>query len=102
MSDFLQASQNPIHELEVLPVLIASKVWGKRYEGALIVYYIENESARMAYVRGSGETNFASCVISDFVLIESQLQHKSWFGRCPSASNPAVADLTWLGLRERM
>ena len=72
MTEFMTDSQNPIHELEVLPVLIAAKAWGKRYEGALIVYYIDNESARMAYVRGSGETEFASCMISDFVIPNSR------------------------------
>ena len=56
MAEFLEISQNPTHELEVLPVLIACKVCGKRCEGALIVHYMDNESVRMAHVRGSGET----------------------------------------------
>ena len=99
MLEFFRFSQNPIHELEVLPVLVACQLWGRRYEGALVVYYIDNESARMAFIRGSGDTPFSSCIISDFVDVESQLQHRSWFGRCPSASNPADGasrlDLTW-------
>ena len=104
MADLMEQSQNPIHELEVLPVLIACETWGKRFEGSLVVYYIDNESARMAYVRGSGETTFSSFMISDFVQIESQLQHKSWFGRCSSASNPADGasrlDLAWFEGRD--
>ena len=48
-------SCDPIHELEVLPVFIACLEWGRRFEGALIVYYIDNEPARMAYVKWSGE-----------------------------------------------
>ena len=62
-------------------------------------YYIDNESARMAFVKGSGETHFASHLINDFVCLEAQLQHKTWFGRCPSHSNPSDGasrlDLTW-------
>ena len=29
MDDLLERSQNPIHELEVLPVLIAAELWGQ-------------------------------------------------------------------------
>ena len=63
------------------------------------MYYIDNKSARIAFIRGSGGTPFSSCVIADFIDVELQLQHRSWFGRCPSASNPADGasrlDLTW-------
>ena len=56
-----KASANPIHELEVLPVVVARIEWGERYSGALVVYYIDNESARMALHpwqwRNSGRVN---------------------------------------------
>ncbi|CAL1144384.1 unnamed protein product [Cladocopium goreaui] len=73
MDDLLERSQNPIHELEVLPV----------------VYYIDNESPRMAYIRGDGETQRAAQMIHAFVQQESAMQHRVWFGRVPSYSNPA-------------
>lgn len=79
----------PIHELEVLPVFIECLEWGDRFEESLVVYYIDNESSRMACVRGSGETHFATRLINDFVKLESQRQRKTWFGRCPSYSNPS-------------
>ena len=99
MDEFFQASANPIHELEVLPVLVACLLWGAKFSGALIVYYIDNESARMAYIKGNRETNFASCMIGNFVELEAAWQHKAWFGRCPSTSNPADGasrlDFSW-------
>ena len=65
------------------------------FAGALIVYCIDNESSRMAYIRGTGETLRASEVIQAFVELEAKLQHKEWFGRVPSHSNPTrLADLT--------
>ena len=82
-------SKNPIHELEVLPVLIACKEWGQHFSGSLVVYYVDNESARMAFVKGVGETAFASRMIHDFVCLESEMGHRVWFGRCPSYSNPS-------------
>ena len=87
--ELFKLSCNPIHELEVLPVFIACLEWGDRFDESLVVYYIDNESPRMAYVRGSGETHFATHLINDFVKLESQRQHKTWFGRCPSYSNPS-------------
>ena len=103
MSEFFKVSQSPIHELEVFPVFVAIAMCGagdtKVPWLSTFVNYIDNESARMAYICGSGETTFSSRHIADFVDAESQLQHRSWFGRCPSASNPADGasrlDLTW-------
>lgn len=89
MDALLATSQNPIHELEVMPILLAAELWGKTYEGSQVVYYIDNESARMAHIRGDGETLRAAQMIQAFVEIESTCQHRVWFGRVPSYSNPA-------------
>ena len=89
MDVLLANSQNPIHELEVMPILMAAELWGKTFEGSQVVYYIDNESARMAHSRGDGETLRAGQMIQAFVEIESTCQHRVWFGRVPSYSNPA-------------
>jgi hypothetical protein len=88
MEEFFGSSRNPIHELEILPVFTACLLWGALFKGALVVYYIDNESARMAFVKGNGETTFACRLVYDFVCLESEMQHRTWFGRCPSHSNP--------------
>eukprot|EP00435_Cladocopium_sp_Y103_P041733 s2725_g11.t1 len=89
MEDLFSRSQNPIHELEILPVFIAADLWGDMYTGAQVVYYIDNESSRMAHIRGTGETLRASQLIDAFVRLECDCQHRVWFGRVPSHSNPA-------------
>ena len=89
MDDLFKRSKNPIHELEVLPVLIAALAWGHLYACSQVVYYIDNESARMAYIRGTGETLRASLLVQSFVEDEAAQQHRVWFGRVPSHSNPA-------------
>ena len=55
--ELFKSSCNPIHELELMPVLIACSEWGPMYKGALIVCYLDDESARTALVKGSGETH---------------------------------------------
>ena len=89
VDDLFSRSKNPIHELELLPVLIAAETWGHMFACSQVVYFIDNESARMAYVRGHGETVRGSKIIQSFVQLESIMQHRVWFGRVPSFSNPA-------------
>ena len=91
MDDLLATSQNPIHELELMPILVASMAWGEMFAGAQAVFYVDNESARMAFIRGSGETTRGAHIIQAFVVRESELQHRVWFGRVPSFSNPSDA-----------
>ena len=78
--ELFKLSCNPVHEFEVLPVFIACPEWRDSFEGLLVVCYIDNESSRIAYVRGSGVTLFATHLISDFVKLESQRQHQ-WLVR---------------------
>ena len=48
LSEFFRFSKNPIHELEILPALGACLAWGRLFARALVVYYTDNESSRMA------------------------------------------------------
>ena len=56
-----------------------------------VVFYIDNESARMAYIRGDGSTDLGAKIVEQFVSLEAKMQHRVWFGfgRVPSHSNPA-------------
>ena len=89
MDKMLERSQNPIHELELLRILLSAALWRSHICFSQVVWYVDNESARMAAIRGSGETRFASHFIEAFVNAECSSQIKSWFSRVPSHSNPA-------------
>ena len=89
MEKLLARSANPIHELELIPILLAAMMWKKHLSFSQVVWYVDNESSRMAAIRGSGETIHASSIIEAFVNTESSCQIKSWFSRVPSHSNPA-------------
>jgi ribonuclease HI len=91
LEDLFSRSQNPIHELELLPILVAALLWGEFFQQSQVVYYVDNESARMACIRGSGETLRAGEIVQSFVEVEAKLQHRVWFGRVPSFSNPSDA-----------
>ena len=81
LNRLFELSKNPIHELEVLPVLLAANLWSVYLAKAQTVWYIDNESARMAMIRGAGETTYSSKFISEFVAVECREQIKSWFAR---------------------
>ena len=87
MSILLQASINHIHELEVMPVLVSLMIWAGWVSCAPLVHYIDNESSRMALIKGYGETSNSVKLIKAYVNCEADTQVKTWFARVPSFSN---------------
>ena len=87
VDELLSQSQHPIYELEVLPLLLALQTWGPLISGSPVVFFLDNDAARAAYVKGVGATLFAESVAQKFVCLESKLKILPWFGRVPSHSN---------------
>ena len=89
MDYFLTHSRHPIHEIEVLPVLISFYVWRKFISFSQVLHYTDNDSCRYALMKGAGETPVAKCLVSSIMEQEHLMQTKSWYGRVPSHSNPS-------------
>ena len=87
----LKSSNHPIYEVEVLPVLLALKLWMRFLTGCPTVFYLDNVAARASYIKGTGANHSANSFIKEFVQLESRLKIYSWFGRVPSHSNVADA-----------
>ena len=85
----LKFSDHPIYEVEVLPVLLALKLWMRFLGGSPTVFYLDNVAARASYIEGVGANSSATSFIKEFVQLESRLRIYSWFGRVPSHSNVA-------------
>ena len=100
MQKLLSRSKHPIHELEVLPILISFLLWGGLIQGAQVVHFLDNESARFALLKGVGETVSSQAMISAITRLELERQTKSWYSRVPSFSNladdPSRNDFEWL------
>ena len=84
---FYRESSHPIYEVELLPLLIAVMLWSSYIDKAQFVCYLENDSARSGFIKGSGATRLADGIIQLFCEAEAVLQLKSWFSRVPSHSN---------------
>ena len=84
-------SSHPIHELEMIPVFISFLLWQHLFGGSQVVHYIDNESVRLALLRGSGETEIARLVAAKIMDAEFTAGTKSWYARVASESNIADA-----------
>ena len=89
VDELLQHSSHPIYELEVLPVVMATRLWMKYLTGCPTVYFLDNVAARATYIKGVGATPPSIPLLKDFVRLEARLKIYSWFGRVPSHSNVA-------------
>lgn len=87
----LSFSSLPIYELEMIPILVSFHLWSHLFKGGQIVHYIDNESVRLALLRGSGETEIARSVAANTMDAEFAVSSKSWYTRVASESNIADA-----------
>ncbi|CAE6970985.1 unnamed protein product [Symbiodinium sp. CCMP2592] len=87
----LEYSRNPIYELELVPVLLAFRVWQKVFKCGQLVVYVDNEAAKAALIRACASTPVAELVTESVRLLEESLQLRCWYSRVPSLSNPADA-----------
>ena len=85
----LVASNHPIYELEILPVLLAATIWGPYLANSLVVVFLDNEAARSAYIQGTAATVAGRTLLKQFTAMEAEHNFFPWFGRVPTASNPA-------------
>ena len=89
MDKLLSFSENPIFELELIPLLICLKIWAPLLKGSQVVFYLDNDGARHSMIRTYGGSSFAEKVIETFLLLENDLELKTWFSRVPTSSNIA-------------
>ena len=89
MDSLLEASDNPIYELELLPVHIALSLWSHRLQSSHVVMYLDNDAARAAMCKGYGATVAAQRIVQKVMETECPCELKTWFARVPTHSNIA-------------
>ena len=100
MNVLLSYSEHPVHEVEVLPVLVSVVVWSQFIKGSQGVHYTDNDSCRFAFLKGVGNIQVAKQVVPATMEHEHSLQLKSWYGRVPSHSN--ISDNPSRGSEEQL
>ncbi|CAE7826193.1 kanC [Symbiodinium sp. CCMP2592] len=89
MKILLSNSQNPIFELELLPVLVAYRLWGQWCRFSQAVFYLDNEGARHSIIAAGGGADLARVIIDGILSKETSLQIHAWYARVPTHSNIA-------------
>ena len=89
LEEFLSKSKHPIYELEILPLLVAVKIWSTNMVGKLVVHYLDNDAARSAFVRAHASTDLGAALIAEYVEFEYKCRFSPWFARVASHSNPS-------------
>ena len=84
VDQLLVASDHPIYEPEILPVLLAATIWS-HIANSLVVVFLDNEAARSAYIQGTEATDAGRTLLKQFTAMEAEHNFFPWFGR----SNPA-------------
>ena len=52
-----------------------------------VVFYMDNEAARTAYIKAQGATDAAKAMVRDYANLELRMQLSTWFARVPTHSN---------------
>eukprot|EP00435_Cladocopium_sp_Y103_P059062 s2761_g21.t1 len=78
-----------IAQAEIFPVLIAKATWNQMIQGRSVLWFLDNDAARLALVR-----NFSPVLDNFFLLqinakLDVQFQARNWYSRVPSKSNPS-------------
>ena len=89
MQKLFNSSENPIFELELIPLLICLKLWASHLKGSQVVFYLDNDGARHSLIRTYGGGVLAENVIEAFLQLEASLELKAWFARVPTSCNIA-------------
>ena len=89
MNSLLENSDNPIYELELLPIHIALLLWSHRLRSSHVVMYLDNDAARAAMCKGYGATVSAQRIVQKVMEQECSCELKTWFARVPTHSNIA-------------
>lgn len=89
MAKLLSDSENPIYELELLPIYLAMVLWRKFFSGMQTVFYLDNDAARASLCRAQGSTDNAVLTMENIIIIEDSECLKTWYARVPTHSNIA-------------
>ncbi|CAE7382974.1 unnamed protein product [Symbiodinium sp. CCMP2592] len=98
MRILLRDSQNPIFELELLPVLLAYRLWGQWCRFSQAVFYVDNEGARHSIIAAGGGAALARVIIDGILSKETSLQIHAWYARVPTHSNDSPSRGEYEGL----
>eukprot|EP00435_Cladocopium_sp_Y103_P063575 s66_g25.t1 len=80
-----------ISQAEIFPVLVAKETWSSVLEDRNVIWFLDNDSARMALIRKFSPVLDNFCLLQLNSKLDVQIQSRHWYSRVPSKSNPSDA-----------
>ena len=78
-----------IAQAEIFPVLIAKETWQSEISDRSVLWFLDNDSARLALIRCFSPVLDNFCLLQLNARLDSRLNARHWYSRVPSKSNPA-------------
>jgi hypothetical protein len=82
-------SKQCIMQGELLPVIIAKRLWKVQAQSARCITYVDNDSAREALVKGSSTNEFSRTLLMHSVIEDAKSRALHWYSRVSSEGNPS-------------
>ena len=78
-----------IGQAELLPLLVARVTWKNKLSGRRVLYFIDNDSARLGLIKAYSPVLPSLVIISECLCWDHLNNSSSWFARVPTESNIA-------------
>ena len=92
MGDGWEADNNKeqlVTEAELLPQLIARRLWPQRLYKSKLITFVDSEPAKFCLIRGTSDTASCRNIVSAAAMEDCKLNLWPWYTRVPSKSNVA-------------
>ena len=78
-----------IGQAELLPILVAKTIWEPFIRNKKVIYFIDNDSARLAMIKGYSPVLASLKIIMSCAYRDSLCRSVPWYARVPTKSNVA-------------
>ena len=78
-----------IGQAELLPMLVAKTIWRKSISNRKVIFFVDNESARLAMIKGYSPVLASLRIIMACAQSDAQDRSSPWYARVPTKSNVA-------------
>ena len=76
-----------IGQAELFPLLVARLTWKEQMKGQRVVFFIDNESARLAAIKSYSPVLSSTRILADISLFDHVHEVYPWYARVPTFSN---------------
>ena len=80
-----------IGQAELFPLLVARLTWHKILAGRRCIFFLDNESARIAMIRAYSPVLCSLSIVMSCLKWDYENECVGWYARVPTASNPGDA-----------